>query len=294
MGKVKKFFPNRKGMGKVKRFFPNRKGMGKVKRFFPDHKCVRKIKFIQKKAIFFSIISVFIIILFVATTELTTKFKVQETDMEITRTKIKLLNSFVEDMENSYFEKVIIVSTKNALMGLSKYYSETNFDSSRLNRRIEYVLDDVIYDGVLTKNDKSKVNLSNYIEYDYTIQGLTKNITSVFNRLGFNVYKFTVNISKNELKQIDPWTLELSGYITYDLRDKSNIVTWKGTSKKKVNVSVFGLYGFDYVGSSKSNIGIINKSWKVDTLNKEPSILKKMSEHPINPGMGICSPNNNC
>ena len=77
------------------------------------------------KAVIFSIAALLIVILFAASSSLITKFRINESELEITRTRVKILNSLVSDFENSYFEKLLYISSKNALIGLSRYYSET-------------------------------------------------------------------------------------------------------------------------------------------------------------------------
>ncbi len=251
----------------------------------------------MKKGIFFSVISVFIIILFVAITELSTNFQLEQFELETTRTRLKLLNSLVRDMEDTYFEKMIYISTKNALIGLSKYYSETNFDQNRLQKKLGFVLDDVIYNNTLIDKNGNEIDLSLYVDPDYTIFGVIGDIKEVFDSLGLEVSEFTVSIDEDEIVQVDPWTIEVTGQLVYNFKDKFNTVSWKGRTTKKVNVSVIGITSFDYELSEKSNTGIITSSWVKDEgpYYTEPSVVDKLSLPSPSPtqGKGICSPNFN-
>ncbi len=252
---------------------------------------------LKKKAIFFSITSIFIIILFTAIFDLNSRFNIKQSQMEATRARIKALNSIMESMENSYFENILKVSSKNALIGLSKYYSEKGFDQTRLEKYIEYALEDVIYDGVLTKRNNELVNLTGYLDPKFTIQNIVKNISSIFNDYGFWVYKLNVNISRSDMSQPDPWTIELKAFVTYDFRDKENIVAWRGTTEIKTNISVYGIYAYDYELGRKSNIGVVTSNWKLDTpAYTEPSVLSKLSRrlNRPDPNLGICSPSFDC
>ena len=201
-----------------------------------------------------------------------TKFKLTESDMEITRTRVKILNSVINDFENSYFEKLLFLSSKNALVGLSRYYSETNFNIQKI---IEQALGDVIYDGILYDSHGGvKANLSEYIDYKYTLKGMVENITLLMDEMGLEIKELNVSISTTEgITQIDPWTIQVKGVFSYFISDKEGSVSWKGFSTKSVNVSVIGLTLYD----SHTNNAVIDGHWKLDNGTRtEESVLSKL------------------
>jgi hypothetical protein len=154
-----------------------------------------------------------------------------------------------------------------------------------------------MYEGILIEPNGGKINLSEmrYINSSYTIKGMKKDLVLMFDNLGVNVNDFTVNISSDSLRQVDPWTIEVQADIYYDFEDKSKIVSWSGLTEKTVRISTYGIYSFDYPdGSNKAMRGPITNQWIVDAgpRRTEPSIINKMSNHlkVPDPGLGLCSP----
>ncbi len=248
---------------------------------------------INKKAVFFSIVSIFIVILFTATTELASEFSIKETEMDVTRTRVKILNSLVSDMENIYFEKIIYVAAKNSLVGLSKYYQDRHF---AIGWHLETILNRVITEGIYDPNPGTFVNLTKVgcwgvepcINYDYTIRGLEKNLEYVYERLGVDIKEFTITLT--DVRQEDPWEIIIEADIEYYFKDNTNIASWKGSTHKEVKVSVIGLYAFD----DRNNEGVITEEWIVDRPPyTEPSVVNKLSGIGTH-GKGLCSPDYNC
>ena len=248
---------------------------------------------INRKAVFFSIVSIFLVILFVATTELASEFSVKETEMDVTRTRVKILNSMVSDMENVYFEKLIYIAAKNSLVGLSKYYYDNDFDNIEYD--LETILRRVITEGIYDPNPSTNVNLTKVgcwgvepcIKQEYTIRGLQRNLENVYERLGVDVREFTITIT--DVRQEDPWEIIVEADIEYYFRDSTNIASWKGSTNKGVTISVIGLYAFDTVG----NDGVITEEWIADKAPyTEPSTVRKLGAIGVR-GNGLCHPNFN-
>ncbi len=234
------------------------------------------------KAVIFSIVSLLIVILFVASSNLITKFKINESELEITRARVKMLNSVASEFESSYFEKLLYIASKNSIVGLSRYYAETDYDQPNLKKSLEQAMNDVIYQGMLYDNKGDfQANLSDYIDYEYTISGLMNSMGVVMDRLGLEMSEFNVSISPIDgIIQSDPWTIQVKGEFTYFINDKNGIASWKGFSEKTVNVSVIGFYLYDRQGgpNSVSNKGIITKDWKLDNGTiTEDSVIRKLA-----------------
>lgn len=247
-----------------------------------------------KKGVFFSIVSIFLVILFVASTELISEFSIKESEMEVTRTRVKILSSIINDFETVYFDKIIYVAAKNSLVGLSHYYSDHDFEPSYM-KDIGFALSDVIYAGILKDRNNNKVNLTKlgYIDYDYTFNGLMESLTETYDKLGLEINYLTINFTEiNSIEQIDPWTLQVNAEIDYYFTDKSRIASWKGFTTRNVKIPILGMYAFDFEGfpgNTKTNLGVIDSTWKIDNLtNTEPSILSKLSGLPYDRQKGIC------
>ena len=112
----------------------------------------------NRKAIFFSIVSILIILIFTAMTQIDVTVRESENDMSVSRTRVKTLNSMIDDMVNYYFDRLIYVAGKNAVVGLSEYYSE---NPSRIEDSLSDALASrVIYDAIL-EDGSDEINLSN-------------------------------------------------------------------------------------------------------------------------------------
>jgi hypothetical protein len=245
------------------------------------------------KAVIFSLASLLIVILFVASTSLNTKFRISESETEVTRIRVELLNSVIDDFENSYFEKMLYISSKNALVGISRYYYNNDFGSDVIKKNLNLALNDVLYQGILN-NGGYLVNLSKTkdLNYSYTMIMLVSNISRMMDKLGLEMTEFNVSISPtNGIEQHDPWTLQVTGEFRYFISDKEGLVSWKGFTTKTVNVSVIGLYLYDRENgdNSISNKGIITSSWKLDngTQIREDSVLSKLNGKKG--GVGLCN-----
>jgi hypothetical protein len=250
-----------------------------------------------KKAIFFSIVSVLLIVLFVAMTQLVTKFKLEETKIETTRTKIKILNSLVKDMEDNYFEKIVYVVSKNAIMGLSNYYYANDYET--IDKPLDIAMADVMQDGILVDSYSVGHDLTSspeHIEYRYTVEGIIEKLDNIYSKLGLEINELTLNITPGNVEQIDPWTIRVEADIVYDFIDKEKIVSWKGLATRTVDISVIGVRAFDMPNSpAKAHNGrIIKENWIVDQdPYTEPSIYGKLSSrYPVSPDPtnGICTP----
>jgi len=220
------------------------------------------------------------------------KSRMKESEMEVTRTRVRIMNSMINDLEEVYFEKMLYIAAKNSLIGLSSYYADDYFDSNVVQKRIEYALNDVIHEGVLKERDGTPVNLTKmgYIDFNYTIKGMMKNISDLFSTMGVEVKEFNITIPANSVRQVDPWNIQVTADIKYYFADKNRLASWKGFTTKTVNISVIGLYAYDYENGPKSNIGIITGEWKRDngTQITEPTIVNKLSGSPFVFGRGIC------
>ncbi|MBT4858056.1 hypothetical protein HON49_02705 [archaeon] len=285
----KHFSQLQQDLGKMRRqFSQSLQGLGKIK--------------LNQKGVFFSIVSVLIIVLFMTMTQLASDISSKESEIEVTRTRIKVLNSLIKDMEENYFEKMIYVSGKNSMKGLSKYYYDENWD---IDKTLFKAMEDTIDDGILIDKFGSPIDLiaTGYMKKKYTSNELIQNISELLEDMGIVVKKLEINITTGNISQENPWFIVIEADAIYDLRDKDGIVSWRGTSTKSVNISVIGLYAYDYEGRSRGNDQKITADWVVDepSYYTENSMLTKLGEdrRQINPagvttikehGLGLCSP----
>ena len=261
---------------------------------------MEKMIIFRKKGILFSIVSVFVIMLFVSSFELASKFDKVESEIDVTRTRVRVLNSIMDGMNDQYIDNIIYTSSKNSIYGLSKFYSE---DYSRLKTRLLAALRSTLQAGILDDSGV-KINLTNYnnkvyIKQGLTIGGILAEMKTEFNKINVEIKQFEVFVV--DVSQDDPWYLNVTAEINYYFSDKDNIASWKGRTIRSVKVPVYGLYSYDGESVGKSNKGLINNTWKVDqgpeytessTLNKlsfgNPRV--RLSDH----GLGLCSARFDC
>lgn len=257
----------------------------------------------MKKGIFFSIVSVLLVILFAAIMSMMNETRGTENEIEVTRTRIKVLNSLMEDLDDRYFENLIYVSAKNALIGMSWYYSE---NKDRINDHIYIALEQTIDDGIIEipsgattiKRNLTSFSGKNYIKQEFLFDTLAEKLKAKYKELGMEINELDVTVIG--VTQPDPWHLRVEADIIYDVKDMSGIAFWRGQSTKFVDVSLYGLYLYDLpagIGTAHDNQGKVTSSWIIDLgpRRTEPTAYGKLSVRDpnglyITPGHGICSP----
>ena len=251
------------------------------------------------KGIFFSIVSLFIIVIFITISSLISDFQVGESEIEVTRTRVRLLNSVVSDFENVYFSKLLYISSKNALSGLTKYYYYHDWDDSYFVYDLWYALNASITNGIypgsppvdFTAEGCGPTGNDPCLDSRYTVNGLIAETSVVLDNIGITVD--TISIEVTNVSQVDPWHLKVRADITYFFQDQDNIASWKGTDTKEVDVSVYGLYmPYNY-----TYYDIIDSSWMVETkeisntpYTTESSVIDKLNNIKGDDtlGLGIC------
>ncbi len=216
---------------------------------------------ITKRAIIFSIASLLIVIVFVVSTQLVTEFRLAESELEVTRTRVKILNELIDDFEETYFDRLLYVTSKNTLEGLSEYYDRHYNNPSDYPHTLKKALNMTIQNGIYIDRT-GKHNLSKEgcfgpcLKEDYTFNKLADSIKEEFDFLGIDLQ---INMKITEIEQVNPWTLSVSAEFEYYFKDKNNIASWKGFTERTVEVSIYGLH--DPTSSSNP----IDSSWIVDT-----------------------------
>jgi hypothetical protein len=259
-----------------------------------------------KRAVLFSIISLLIVILFATITSLLAKIQVQETELDVTRTKVKVLNSLINDMNTIYFNKIIYVSSKNALIGISRYYHlqgiphYTQIESpvAALNKAMKNGR--IRYQGSLRDLTlPNSCGTEPCINYSYTVEGLMDQISDLYLKNGLNITKFDVTVLN--LRQTTPWEIEVETELNYHFADQNNIVSWKGATQRTVNISVYGVYA-SYGGLQyKDQSALIDNSWQQETkvilgIETEADLITKLRGRPTDGSLtiGICPAGEAC
>ena len=260
-----------------------------------------KLRHYGKKGVFFSIISLFIVLIFVILAKINSESNIERNKIETTSIRVEILNNIVKDINNRYLDRVFYIATKNAFQGLSKYYRSKNFnyvdlksgDILDVNSEIPIydvrnITSDLILNGTLNlvtkmnpngvvkEEDIIKLNLKSiYLLENYTLIGQLERLKDVYSHIGIDIEEFRV---KNiETKQDDPFHLTISADIEYYFVDENKIASWRGDVKKEVKVSIYGMLAYDFeewnfLDISKgeiANIGLITDAWSIDEIDSD-------------------------
>jgi hypothetical protein len=215
--------------------------------------------------------------MFIIASEIVGEFQIKESEIDVTRTRVRILNSIMEDLQYTYFDRLIAVSSKNSLIGISNYYDIRNYDV--IEYQLWRALNFTIHDGVLPRRYQPPINLKgslcisqsffpsgSCVHGDYTLNEMLTRLENIYASFGIDIVEFNVEIVN--IEQPDPYILTITADIEYYFKDKSNIASWRGFTRRTVDVSVYGLY-YD---------GIITGSWSPDCGTN--SVLKKLDGLP--------------
>ena len=112
-----------------------------------------------KRGMFFSLITILMVLVIILSYKISTNKSPEETKLASTQIRIKMLNSFINDLENVYFEDMLNVAAKTALEALANYTATGNL----LREPIRYKLARVNQYGA-NPGDFEIVMLFGYIE----------------------------------------------------------------------------------------------------------------------------------
>ena len=200
----------------------------------------------MKRGVLFSIISIFVVLLFMLTAELVNEGRAQKSELEVTRTRVRILNSIMQDMQDHYFEELLQMTAKNALVGMSRYYFEAQRTSGEQLRPRVYR---AMKNGTVKTPAETFINITKYslcsgnscMEPGYTLDGLRASIEEDFARVGIAVQEFSVELTDIS-ETSDPWVLQIEADIEYHFTDVNKIATWEGTISKQTQIDIYGLY----------------------------------------------------
>lgn len=226
-----------------------------------------------KKAMFFSLIAILIILVVIISYKIATEKSLEETKLASTQIRIKMLNSFINDLENVYFENMLKVAAKTALQALSNYTAyggELGIPINEDNKKpgaFETVMlfgylrgTGLDCEDSLCKEYKSKLSDAQYTRYKnyefskiddrlknynarpimqyYAFFDLLNKTENTLENLGVNTDSFSISI--DDLTQTDNWDLHFKAIIDYHFIDKYEIAAWRGRTEKEFDISIYG------------------------------------------------------
>lgn len=219
-----------------------------------------RIKKFHKKGIFFTFIAITIVAaLLIFYTPIET-FNIG-TDAFFVKTRVETINGFVEDLENSYFDDILKISSKKGILALISFMEDEGFYADIQSRYSEVVLSGTINGQTITSMQGNTVN-----------DWLSRMVNISKNSLNINT-NFTVN--RVEIYQIRPWFVELKLNVSFTLISETS--SWNVTNY--ISNSELSIENFQdpyyFLNTNGNFLSTINRS------NVTPSQwnLEKVKDH---------------
>ncbi len=241
----------------------------------------------KKKSMFFSLITILMVLLIILSYKISTEKSAEESKLASTQIRIKMLNTFINNLEDVYFEDMLNVASKTALQTLSNYTANNNqltnvnevnkkpgdFETVMLFGYLEDNAGGVNCDESLCGDYGKKLSDAQFIRYKnyqyrdidkdlktplmqfYSFFDLLNKTENVLENLGIRTDSFSISLT--DLEQETNWNVIFTATIDYHFVDKYKIAAWRGRTEKLINITI---YGFEDPLSGKT----IKKNWKED------------------------------
>jgi hypothetical protein len=198
---------------------------------------------LNKKGVFFTLITITILSLFAATYSTYTLFE----DRSPINNRITTLNNFVTSVEED-IPRQIYISGYRAVFLLNKKIVETGEYISDVNAS----LNELFFNGELNENPQELMDDATF--------------TSMENFLSSNAQKINANVSLQNpiisISQDDPWNIKITLNTTLIIKDKGNLASW---NKLSSITSLISITNFDDPIYSASTQGKV-----LNRINKTP------------------------
>tara|TARA_Y100000310_G_scaffold139131_1_gene138350 strand:+ start:2975 stop:3931 length:957 start_codon:yes stop_codon:yes gene_type:complete len=184
------------------------------------------VKIKSKKAIIFTLIGIILSAIIILTFSLKTEYTLKN-KMQIIKTRITTLDSFVSDVEDDLSRGMYIIGY-NSLLAIEDHISAngtylTDVDSTFEEAFLESTVDGKLVD-ILVNNT--------FIDW-------TDSIIVQANKVGIVINFSIQNIT---LSQLDPWELTLKANVLIDARDEKGTSAWE---KQKAILATIPITGFE-------------------------------------------------
>lgn len=180
-----------------------------------------------KKAFLLSSSAILLVLIIVVTLSINNQDTANESRLAATNIRIKILNSFVNDLESNYFEKILHVSGKYSLELLSEYKFHGGSAPSSSSSSFDNDFSNVLSYGMAGEAENR------------SLAAFMDKAGIIFNNSGVNITKLNAKISS--IRHNNPWAIDVAVQFEYNIEDKGHIASWEGSAKKNVSLSITGL-----------------------------------------------------
>ncbi len=179
----------------------------------------------NKKAVVFTFITVILITLLIASFLVNISNRAQR-DIQKTNLKVGALSSFVNSLNNELLQEVLRSSSNQVFLA---FLANIESNNQYIQGDMDVVFPEALMNGYYN-NEELKVMFQNNL--NYTLGKSLDELKTLAQDHGA-VFSYTA-INKNNIKvsQEDPWNLNISFVINYNLNDSRNDVSWNIENKK--------------------------------------------------------------
>ena len=208
---------------------------------------------IKKKGIFFTFIAITIMVVFIVIFTPQADVSLQK-DTQSIKKRVATIDTFINSLENVYFESVLRSSSYKTILSLILYVNKT--DSFLID--LDSAFSEVILNGTINNFPIDAFTEKNIMDNN-TLTNWTKRIIKISkDTLDLDT---TITINNVTIYQVNPWNIESRLSINFTI--KSNVAEWK-----KNNV---------IITASNSIEGLHDPSYLVNTNGLYDNKIKKSS-----------------
>ena len=221
---------------------------------------------INNKGIFFTFIAITIMAVFLLVFTPQADISLQK-DMRAVNTRIGVIDNYVSDLENNYFETVLRASTYKAVLSMIYYMNSTGNYIANFDAAFSEIMATGNINGVPIDSITGKKIMENNTLIDWN----SKIIETAKDTLNVNT---TITILSVSASQSKPWSIDSSLLVNYSV--KSNVAEWKRSAITTTTISIEGLHDPYYlVNTNKAYANQIEKS----TVEFNQWNIAKVREH---------------
>jgi hypothetical protein len=226
----------------------------------------------NKKAVFFTFIAIFVVILIVAVVSTKSSYRYRERSASLL-TRVKTMNSFISDLEKD-LDREMFIGGYRALLGMNSYIRENENYVEDLNQVFSAIFVNGEVNGTVIEIMKQK---DSDIEKGADMTSWLARVQEEADNLNIDI---DIEVIQTKIEHISPWKVNLSLNLTLNLQDKKGLAYY---AFNKVYSKEFIIIGFEdpiYIVETRDKVtNIINKSDTLDFVNDTNNDTTALETH---------------
>ncbi len=191
-----------------------------------------------KKALFYTTAAVALTIVIVVTYSAYSTYRLSER-MDVIQTRIETVNFFIKDVERDLNNGAYIAGFRT-LLSFNQFITSNGTFLDNLNEMFE----ESFLNGTIKQQPLSLMKDSTFTDWANKISAEADKTDIIFN--------FTINDVK--LNQTDPWFVDITLDMVFDIRDKRNTSQWLRNKNLIARISIIDFEDPLYVVNSKGRV----------------------------------------